>query len=432
MPRRTEGRRLRLQDNPSLSGMPASFPGMRPAALRRPRASRKRLIWAGSARAAGMKFGEIRLENIGPIRRAAIGRRRLSVFVGPNNSGKSIASRLLHAARRFGPPPSAGGGGSASRASPDALLGIAGMAAGDVVSRSAGSGRIVLADGGNILAEMDFGRGAEPRAAFTGAGAVPESSVYVPAGRAGMAQCLLAAARTGDDAPRPPPGPPRQGCVEEFCAAAAGALSGGLDGEEAAMFSRVLGGSVAAAPGAAACVPAAAAYRDPSGFEAALGSAGSGALSALLVFAAVRWAEPGGTLVVEDPEAHMEPMGQLRLAGELVRAALRRGVDLVLATHSDYVVFAVLGMVHDGVVGPADLGLYYFRRGRGSCTSVEPVHVNRAGEAEGELFEEALGALAKGGVIPAHPDHGRGAAAASAAGPARPPACAAPHGGAAR
>lgn len=381
----------------------------------------------------------MRLENIGPIRRAAIGRHRLSVFVGPNNSGKSIASRLLHAARRLGPPPGAGGGNSggegAPRAPPDALLGIAGMAVGDVVSHSAGSGRIVLADGGNILAEMDFGRGAEPRAAFPGAaaaGAAPESSVYVPAGRAGMAQCLLAAARTGGGAPRPPPGPPRQGCVEEFCAAAAGALSGGLGGEAAAMFSRVLGGTVAAAPDAAAGVPAAAAYRDPSGFEAALGSAGLGALSALLVAAAVRWAEPGGTLVMEDPEAHMEPMGQLRLVGELVRAALRRGVDLVLATHSDYVVFAVLGMVHDGVVGPADLGLYYFRRGRGSCTRVERVHVNRAGEAEVEQFEEALDALAKGSVIPAHPDHGRAAAAAGAAGPARPPARAAPHGGAAR
>lgn len=390
-------------------------------------------------------FGEIRLENIGPIRRAAIGRHKLSVFIGPNNSGKSIASRILYAARRLGPPPGAGdGGGScgggAPSASPAALLGIAGMAAGDMVSRPAGSGRIVLADGGRILAEMDFGRGAEPRAAFPGAGAAgaaPESSVYVPAGRAGMAQCLLAAARQGGGggggAQRPPPGPPRQGCVEEFCAAAAGALSGGLDGEAAAMFSRALGGSVASAPTptGAAGTPASAAYRDPSGFEAALGSAGSGALSALLVFAAVRWAEPGGMLVVEDPEAHMEPMGQLRLAGELVRAALRRGVDLVLATHSDYVVFTVLGMVHDGVVGPADLGLYYFRRGRGSCTRVERVQVNRAGEAEGELFEEALGALAKGGVIPAHPDHGRGAAA-GAAGPARPPACAAPHGGAAR
>ena len=383
----------------------------------------------------------MRLENIGPIRRAAIGRHRLSVFVGPNNSGKSIASRLLHAARRLGPPPGAGGGEGVPRAPPDALLGIAGMAAGDVVSHSAGSGRIVLADGGTILAEMDFGRGAEPRATFPGAaaaGAAPESSVYVPAGRAGMAQCLLAAARTGGGggggggAPRPPSGPPRQGCVEEFCAAAAGALSGGLGGEAAAMFSRVLGGSVAAAPNAAAGVPAAAAYRDPSGFEAALGSAGSGALSALLAAAAVRWAEPGGTLVVEDPEAHMEPMGQLRLVGELVRAALHRGVDLVLATHSDYVVFAVLGMVHDGVVGPADLGLYYFRRGRGSCTRVERVHVNRAGEAEVEQFEEALDALAKGSVIPAHPDHGRGATAAGAARHARPPARAAPHGGAAR
>lgn len=372
-----------------------------------------------------MRFGEILLENIGPIRRAAIGRHRLSVLVGPNNSGKSVASRLLHAARQLGPPPGARGGGGgvdAPRASPAALLGIAGIGASDAVSHSAGSGRIVLADGERILAEIDLVRGAEPRATFPAAGPAdwePKSSVYVPAGRAGLARCLLAAAREGGSVPRTLPGPRQPGCVEQFCAGAAGALSGGLDEEATAMFSRILGRSAVAPSAAAGGGPVAAAYRDPSGFEARLGSASQAVLSTFLVAAAARWAEPGGTLVLEDPDAHMDPMGQLRLTNEVVRDSVRRGVDLVLATHSDYVIHAVLGMVFDEVVSPADLGMYYFRRGRGSCTGVERVSVTDAGEAEMDMFEEAYDALAKGYVVPSHPDHG-GAGAAGADGGAGP------------
>ena len=50
-----------------------------------------------------MKFEEIKLENIGPIDRAAIGRHRLSVFIGPNNSGKSIAAKIMHGVRQLDP-----------------------------------------------------------------------------------------------------------------------------------------------------------------------------------------------------------------------------------------------------------------------------------------------------------------------------------------
>lgn len=128
-----------------------------------------------------------------------------------------------------------------------------------------------------------------------------------------------------------------------------------------------------------------------------MGLAGSGALSALPVVAALHSVGPGGALAVEEPEAGIDPLGQLGFASGLIRAALARRVDLVLATHSDYVVNGVLNMVHDGIIAPEDLGLYYFRRRKGAFTRVERIAVDRTGEAEQELFEEALDALTKGG-----------------------------------
>ena len=397
-----------------------------------------------------MEFGEIRLENVGPIRRAAIGRHRVSVFVGPNNSGKSVAARIVHGACRLDMPAGVevriladgrscseeGAGGAAAAVAADAarseaLLRCAGIGKSGAASRSEDSARISLG-GGKAGVEADAGRGsgdkhgtAPPSAASAVArsGKKAVGSVYIPAGRAGAVWSVLAAEQleggrsgaahslgeSGDmSASACPPGETGSGVLPgrpvpehlgPFCEVVREAFSGGLGADAEAMFSRLFGGSIEAC--AAGALPAAR-YRDPSGEAVDIGSAGSGVVSALPVVAVHR-VEPGGTLVVEEPEADTEAMGQLRLAGELVRAALRRNVRLVVTTHSDFVVHAMLGMVHNGDIDPGDLGLYYFRRERGSRTDVERVYVNRAGEAELELFNKAIDALADGSVLPDAP-----------------------------
>ena len=383
----------------------------------------------GQACAAGMMFSEARLENIGPIRRAAIGDHRLSVFVGPNCSGKSIAARLLHAARRLGPPPA--GAGAAALA--DAVLRGAGMERSDAVTHLMPSGRIELVEGGGKGgggAVLDFGRG-EPRGrmryvppppepAPNGAG---ERSVYVPAGRAAIIQSLFTLMRVrgdlldsvldalaGDrdagkgeraDAAQQrgaDPGMPEH--LEQFYRIALDAFSGELDGRAKGAFSRVFPGSIGMP--AAPCHPPIA-YADPLGFEAGIGPASSGAASALLVMAALHRIEPAGTLVVECPEEDLEPMRQIRLVGEIARDAMGRGIRLVLATHSPFVSHAALGLAGSGEMDPDDLGVYYFRRRRGSYTDVERVRVDREGEAELEMFDEAIDALSYGSAVPDAP-----------------------------
>ena len=374
-----------------------------------------------------MRLEEVRLENIGPIRKAAIGRHRISVFVGPNNSGKSVAARIIHGACRMGLPAGTeiripadgrpcgeGGAGeaaaAASAAAADAalsesLIRCAGMERGDMVSNSADSARIALACGAGDDIATGAAGGAGPGAALPAAPATgaARGSIYVPAGRAGSVPYILAGAQADGarSASASPAGQASGARAPEhlgpFCEVVLEAFSGGLGADAKSTFSRLFGGSIE--PCARGALPAVR-YRDPSGAAADAFSAGSGIAAALPVVAAVHGTEPGGTLIVEEPEADMEAMGQLRLARELVRVAQRRGVLLVLVTHSDFVVHAILGMVRDGAVDSGDLGLYYFRRKRGSHTDVERVYVNRAGEAEMELFDEAIDALAYGSVVP--------------------------------
>ena len=390
-----------------------------------------------------MKFQEIRFENIGPIRSAAIGRHRLSVFVGPNNSGKSIASRIIHGACQLDPSPGAQlhfsseglprdepSGGAAARSA--ALIRSAGVRWGDMVTHSVDSGRLVLENGGKASITMNFNHNAERNGASliasfldTSLDEAAKSSIYVPAGRTGTVQSLLAimqiksdllnsALRILDEQPDSPPetkghkavaprlhlGRQMPEYLEQFYSIVLETFSGGFDEESKSMFSRLFAGSIDAS--AADELPAML-YHDPSGFAVEIDSAGSGVVSAFPIVAAMHRVEPGGTLIIEEPEAHMEPMRQIRLVNEIVRVALIRDVNLVLTTHSDFVVSAILGMVHNEVIGPSDLGLYYFRRQRESYTDVERIPVTRSGEAELDMFSESLDALAKGSVILDYP-----------------------------
>lgn len=392
-----------------------------------------------------MPFTRIRFENIGPIEHAEIGRHNLSVFVGPNNAGKSIASRLMHGvcqldvpAKAQPRPPGPGPDGTVqdgretAAARSSAVLRSAGIGRRDVITHLRDSGRIDVERDDGSRTTMDFGRCAEPgRAAACAphpgshADTKAMNSIYVPAGRAGTVQALLAIVQIKNDicdsvlqSLGEPPGSMQGqegsgGALQDlrlgrrmpeylgqFYGVVLEALSTGIDGGAGRLFSRLFEGS--AAPPAAGKRPPTL-YSDPSGFGAEIDSAGSGVASALPIAAAMYRVKGGGTLTVEEPEAHMDPVGQMRLVNEVARAALERGVSLVLVTHSDFVVHAVLGMVHDEIMDPDDLGLYYFRRGRGECARVERIPVNRAGEAEMELFSEALDTLARGGAVPAEP-----------------------------
>lgn len=384
-----------------------------------------------------MKFEEIRLENIGPISHATIGSHRLNVFIGPNNSGKSIASRIMHGVRQLDleatarqHPASAGApGGSRDRlldmARSNAILRSAGIRWRDIVTHTLPSGRLEIVNGGSPV-NLGFDRGAMADDAVLStplrdpaSDGTARDSMYVPAGRTGTVQSLLAIlqiknellnsvldAQAGPPAPgsgsnRTPGGVPQirlrrrmPDHLEQFYSTVIETISSGLDEAAKVTFSRLFDGTLDAS--SADGLPSVR-YKDPSGFGVEIDLAGSGIVSAFPIVAAMYNVGPGGTLIVEEPEAHIEPLRQLKIVNEIVRAALSRRVDLVLTTHSDYVVNGVLNMVHDEIINPDNLGMYYFRRKKGSFTSVEEIPVDKTGEAEQELFEEALDALAKGG-----------------------------------
>jgi predicted ATPase len=72
-------------------------------------------------------------------------------------------------------------------------------------------------------------------------------------------------------------------------------------------------------------------------------------------------AGPGSLLLVENPEAHIHPHGQLRM-GKLLALASLGGVQVVVETHSDHILNGLRLAVHSRDLRPDQVAMHYFRR----------------------------------------------------------------------
>ena len=80
---------------------------------------------------------------------------------------------------------------------------------------------------------------------------------------------------------------------------------------------------------------------------------------------------PGTMCLIENPEAHLHPRGQTRMAELAVRAAMA-GVQVIVETHSDHFLDGVRISVRDGLITPAQTAIHYFEREGNSVRVMSP------------------------------------------------------------
>ncbi|MFI2369029.1 DUF3696 domain-containing protein [Streptomyces sp. NPDC018833] len=127
----------------------------------------------------------------------------------------------------------------------------------------------------------------------------------------------------------------------------------------------------------AAAVKGADAVQLSYGFQGTLGptrrrrpsNVGFGLTYVLPIVVACLTARPGSLVLLENPEAHLHPQGQTRMAA-LAAAAAAQGAQVIMETHSDHVINGVRLAVKQGQLAPESVVLHYFR---GDGTGVEVV-----------------------------------------------------------
>ena len=82
-------------------------------------------------------------------------------------------------------------------------------------------------------------------------------------------------------------------------------------------------------------------------------------------------AEQGTLCLIENPEAHLHPRGQTKLAELAVRASLA-DVQVIVETHSDHFMDGVRIAVRDGLISPDKTAIRYFERPNGETVVASP------------------------------------------------------------
>jgi predicted ATPase len=88
---------------------------------------------------------------------------------------------------------------------------------------------------------------------------------------------------------------------------------------------------------------------------------GFGITYTLPILVAALAAETDALLLIENPEAHLHPRGQVAM-GTFLSLAASAGIQLVIETHSDHILNGIRLAVHGGKLSPEALRLHFFQR----------------------------------------------------------------------
>lgn len=98
----------------------------------------------------------------------------------------------------------------------------------------------------------------------------------------------------------------------------------------------------------------------------------------LPVLVALATAKKGQLVFIEQPELHLHPRAQVDLA-RILCAAVERGINLVLETHSSLLLLGIQTCIAEGVVDAKNVALHWFRRDEEGATCVESADLDQEG-----------------------------------------------------
>lgn len=114
---------------------------------------------------------------------------------------------------------------------------------------------------------------------------------------------------------------------------------------------------------------------------------GFGVSQTLPVLVALLIARPGQLVYLEQPELHLHPRAQTRLASVLAEAA-KRELTVVAETHSALVLRRVQTLVARGELSPELVKLHWFRRREDGITEVDSSDLDERGRFSAEWPED--------------------------------------------
>jgi hypothetical protein len=134
------------------------------------------------------------------------------------------------------------------------------------------------------------------------------------------------------------------------------------------------------------------------GTKVLLTDVGFGVSQVLPVVTLLQYVPRGSTVILEQPEIHLHPLAQANLADVIINAAIHRGVQVIVESHSEHLLLRLQRRIAEEQIGSGDVALYFCDiTGRGSV--LERLQLDLLGKIEnwpmnfmGDAFGEAAAA----------------------------------------
>ena len=120
---------------------------------------------------------------------------------------------------------------------------------------------------------------------------------------------------------------------------------------------------------------------------------GVGVSQVIPVIVAALFAKPGHIVIVEEPESHLHPQAQARLAELLASVSAQRGVQFILETHSEHLFRRMQTLIARQEIKPDQAAMYFVERD-GPAAKLRALTIDDYGRVLNwpeQFFGDALG-----------------------------------------
>ena len=137
--------------------------------------------------------------------------------------------------------------------------------------------------------------------------------------------------------------------------------------------------------------------KSPQAVETLIPDVGFGVSQILPALVLCFYAPVGSTVILEQPEIHLHPLAQAGLADALIDAYQKRGVQIIIESHSEHLLRRIQRRISEETVSQDDVGMYFCSQDGGGASQIDKLELDKFGNISNwpeNFFGDQFGEIA--------------------------------------